>query len=261
MKFKYYQVDAFTDKVFKGNPAGVIFSDIDDKKLMQKIAFENNLSETAFVAKINNEYYIRWFAPLCEVDLCGHATLASAFIFFNYIDKNASEFCVSSKSGILIVRRDNNKYYLDFPLDILNTYEDFNFIELALGHRPQELFQGRDDILAIFKNESVIKDMTPDFNLLSSISNRGVIASAKSHDVDFVSRCFFPSTGVKEDPVTGSAHTTLLPYWSSRLDKKDMIAKQISQRGGLLYCSVDNKRAIIGGEAILFLTGEIEIKS
>ena len=248
MKFKYYQVDAFTDKVFKGNPAGVIFSDIDDKKLMQKIAFENNLSETAFVSKINNEYYIRWFAPLCEVDLCGHATLASAFIFFNYIDKNASEFCVNSKSGLLIVRRDNNKYYLDFPLDILNTYEDFNFIELALGFRPDELFLGRDDILAIFKDESIIKNITPDFNLLSSISNRGVIASAKSHDVDFVSRCFFPSTGVNEDPVTGSAHTTLLPYWSSRLNKKDMIAKQISQRGGLLYCSVDNNRAIIRGE-------------
>ena len=259
MKYKYYQVDAFTDKIFKGNPAGVIFANINDDELMQKIAFENNLSETAFVSKINDEYFIRWFTPFCEVNLCGHATLASAYVFFNFIDNNATEFCVNSKSGALKVIKRNNKYFLDFPLDEIKQYSDYDLIENIVGLRPVDLYQGRDDILAIFENETDIYNINPKFNLLADINSRGLIVTGPSKEYDFISRCFFPGTGVNEDPVTGSAHTTLIPYWSKVLNKSKMLAKQVSQRGGILHCDISGERAIIGGEAVLFLIGEIDL--
>ena len=259
MKYKYYQVDAFTDKIFKGNPAGVIFANINDDELMQKIAFENNLSETAFVSKINDEFFIRWFAPLCEVNLCGHATLASAFIFFNFIDRDATEFYVNSKSGTLKVTKNSNKYFLDFPLDEIKPYSDYDLIENIVGLRPIDLYQGRDDILAIFENESDIYNVNPKFNLLADINSRGLIVTGPSKEYDFISRCFFPGAGVNEDPVTGSAHTTLIPYWSKVLNKSKMLAKQVSQRGGILHCDISGERAIIGGEAVLFLIGEIDL--
>ena len=226
---------------------------------MQKIAFENNLSETAFVSKINDEYFIRWFAPLCEVNLCGHATLASAYIFFNFIDKNATEFCVNSKSGALKVTRINNKYFLDFPVDEIKPYSDYDLIEKIVGIRPADLYQGRDDILAIYDAEADIHEITPNFNLLADISSRGLIVSAQSHEYDFISRCFFPGAGVNEDPVTGSAHTTLIPYWAEILNNSKMLAKQVSQRGGILHCEISGERVIIGGEAVLFLIGEINL--
>lgn len=259
MKYKYYQVDAFTDEVFKGNPAGVIFANIDSDELMQKIAFENNLSETAFISKKDNNYHIRWFAPYCEIALCGHASLASAYVFFNFIDKNATEFCVNSKSGALRVTRKNNKYFLDFPVDEIKPYDDYDLIEKIVGIRPIDLYQGRDDILAIYHSEADIHEITPKFNLLADISSRGLIVTSQSNEYDFISRCFFPGAGVNEDPVTGSAHTTLIPYWSKVLNKSQMIAKQVSQRGGILNCEISGERAIIGGEAILFLIGEIDL--
>lgn len=259
MKYKYYQVDAFASEVFKGNPAGVIFSEINDEQLMQKIAFENNLSETAFISQRNNEYFIRWFAPLCEVNLCGHATLAAAYIFFNYIDKNAQEFCVNSKSGKLKVTKNEDRYFLDFPQDNLKPYDDFDLIEKVVGIKPKEIFRGRDDILAIFDNELDIHDINPNFEMLSDITTRGLIVSAQSKEYDFISRCFFPGAGVNEDPVTGSAHTTLVPYWTKILNKRNLLAKQVSERGGLLYCEMSSDRVIIGGSAVLFLIGEIEL--
>jgi PhzF family phenazine biosynthesis protein len=258
MKYKYYQVDAFTNEVFKGNPAGVIFSDIENDELMQKIAFENNLSETAFISKKGDEYFIRWFAPFCEIALCGHATLASAYVFFNFIDKNATEFCVNSKSGALKVTRTNNKYFLDFPVDEIKPYSDYDLIEKIVGIRPIDLYQGRDDILAIYEEEDIHK-ITPKFHLLADISSRGLIVSAQSHEYDFISRCFFPGAGVNEDPVTGSAHTTLIPYWAEVLNNSKMLAKQVSQRGGILHCEISGERVIIGGEAVLFLIGEIDL--
>jgi len=259
MKYKYYQVDAFTNEPFKGNPAGVIFANIENEELMQKIAFENNLSETAFISQRNNEYFIRWFAPLCEVNLCGHATLAAAHIFFNYIDKNAQEFCVNSKSGKLKVTKNEDRYFLDFPQDNLKSYDDFDLIEKVVGIKPKELFKGRDDILAIFDNELDIHDINPNFEILSDITTRGLIVSAQSKEYDFISRCFFPGAGVNEDPVTGSAHTTLVPYWTEVLNKRNLLAKQVSERGGLLYCEMSSDRVIIGGSAVLFLIGEIEL--
>jgi PhzF family phenazine biosynthesis protein len=259
MKYKYYQVDAFTNQPFEGNPAGVIFANIEDEQLMQKIAFENNLSETAFISKTNNEYYIRWFAPLCEVNLCGHATLASAYVFFNFIDKDATEFCLNSKSGVLKVTKKNNKYFLDFPKDELKPYGDYDLVEKVVGKRPIDLYHGRDDILAIYDIEADIHEIIPNFNLLADISSRGLIVSAQSKEYDFISRCFFPGAGVNEDPVTGSAHTTLIPYWSKVLNKTKMLAKQVSQRGGILHCDISGDRVIIGGEAVLFLIGEIDL--
>jgi len=262
MKLKYYQVDAFTESVFKGNPAGIIFSDLNDETLMQKIAFENNLSETAFISKKNNEYFIRWFTPYCEVDLCGHATLASAYIYFNHIDKNSNKFIVNSKSGYLNVTKNKDTFSLNFPADTIDEVVSIlPEIDFFLGQKPDKIFKGRDDYLCIFDNETKVANLRPNFSSSTSINSRGIIASAKSNKYDFVSRCFFPQAGVNEDPVTGSAHTTLIPYWSKILNKTSLIAKQISQRGGILECELENDRVIISGKAVLFLEGEITLNS
>ena len=258
MKIPIYYIDAFTDKLFSGNPAAVIFSDINDSDLMQKIAQENNLSETAFIKEDSGKFFIRWFAPSCEIDLCGHATLASAFVYFNFINQSANEFIVHSKvNGPLSVSSSNDLLLLDFPKDTLSPNYMHQEICEVLGIAPIELYEGRDDILAIIDNESLVKKLKPNFSLLKDINKRGLIISAEGSDCDFVSRCFFPSTGVNEDPVTGSAHTTLTPYWSNRLGKKKLHAKQLSERGGVLYCEEKKSRVIIGGKAVKYMQGNI----
>jgi len=260
MSTPIYYVDAFTDKLFSGNPAAVIFSQIKDEQLMQKIAAENNLSETAFIREENGIFYIRWFAPLCEIDLCGHATLASAFIFFKYIKPESSVFEVhSQKNGILKVTKKNNLLVLDFPKDSLSKYNEFSSIEEIINIKPIELYKGRDDVLAIVESEDSVKNLDINFELLNKINARGLIVSARGTKSDFVSRFFAPSAGVNEDPVTGSAHTTLIPYWSNKLDKTSMHAEQLSERGGVLYCEDKNDRVLIGGNAIEYLKGEINI--
>ena len=232
-----YYVDAFTDKLFSGNPAAVIFSEINDEKLMQKVAAENNLSETAFIREENGIYHIRWFAPLCEIDLCGHATLASAFIYFKYIQPESSRFEVQSlKNGILTVTKKDNLLILDFPKDSLSKYDDSNFVEKIINTKPIELFIGRNDVLAIVESETIVRNLDINFELLKTSSVRGLIVSAKGESCDFVSRFFAPSAGVYEDPVTGSAHTTLIPYWSEKLNKTSLKALQLSERGGVLFC-------------------------
>ena len=198
---------------------------------MQKIAQENNLSETAFIKEDSGKFFIRWFAPSCEIDLCGHATLASAFVYFNFINQSANEFIVHSKvNGPLSVSSSKDLLLLDFPKDTLSPNSMHQEICEVLGIAPIELYEGRDDILAIIDNESLVKKLKPNFSLLKDINKRGLIISAEGSDCDFVSRCFFPSTGVNEDPVTGSAHTTLTPYWSNRLGKKKLHAKQLSRK-------------------------------
>lgn len=262
MNTPIYYVDAFTDSLFSGNPAAVIFSDINDPSLMQLIAAENNLSETAFIRLENDKYFIRWFSPSCEIDLCGHATLASAFIYFNYINTKATEFEVHSlKNGSLKVSQNKDYLFLDFPKDNIQEHDDYrsSIIDILGGLVPKEIFRGRDDLLVILDNESDIEDLQPDFALLKKIPLRGIIVSAPSSEFDFVSRCFFPSTGVDEDPVTGSAHTTLTPYWSKRLNKKKLRAKQVSQRGGLLTCEDADERVFIGGKAVLYMIGSIHL--
>lgn len=260
MSTPIYYVDAFTDKLFSGNPAAVIFSQIKDEQLMQKIAAENNLSETAFIREENGIFHIRWFAPLCEIDLCGHATLASAYIFFKYIKPESSMFEVQSlKNGILKVTKKNNLLVLDFPKDSLSQYNEFSLIEEIININPIELYRGRDDVLAIVESEDSVRNLDINFELLNKINARGLIVSAEGTKSDFVSRFFAPSAGVNEDPVTGSAHTTLIPYWSNKLGKTSMHAEQLSERGGILYCEDKNDRVLIGGNAIEYLKGEINI--
>ena len=260
MSVPIYYVDAFTDKLFSGNPAAVIFSDINNENLMQKIAAENNLSETAFIRNHNENYHIRWFAPLCEIDLCGHATLASAFIFFKYIKPESTSFEVQSlKNGVLKVSKKDDLLVLDFPKDSLSKDYDDKFIEKIINTKVIELYKGRDDVLVIVKSENDIKNLNVNLELLNNLTARGLIVSAPGNNCDFVSRFFAPSTGVNEDPVTGSAHTTLTPYWSKRLNKSLLLAQQLSERGGVLFCEDKGDRVLIGGKAIEYLKGYINI--
>ena len=260
MELDVYYVDAFTDKLFSGNPAAVIFSDINDTNLMQSIAAENNLSETAFINKKSGAYNIRWFAPSCEIDLCGHATLASAFVYFNFIEPSANNIrFLSLKNGFLDVNKKNNLLYLDFPKDKLAHVDNNLQIVNALKIEPLEIYKGRDDYLVILESEKDVANLNPDFLMFKHIDARGLIVSSTSKNYDFISRCFFPTTGVDEDPVTGSAHTTLIPYWSKKLNKKHLHAMQISKRGGELKCSDNGSRVSIGGNAVLYLRGKIFI--
>ena len=260
MSTSIYYVDAFTDKLFSGNPAAVIFSQIKDEQLMQKIAAENNLSETAFIREENGIFHIRWFAPLCEIDLCGHATLASAYIFFKYIKPESSTFEVQSlKNGTLKVTKKNNLLVLDFPKDSLSKYNQFSLIEEIINTNLIELYKGRDDVLAIVETEDAIRNLDINFKLLNTINARGLIVSAGGIKCDFVSRFFAPSAGVNEDPVTGSAHTSLVPYWSRELNKTKLLAMQLSDRGGVLFCENKKDRVLIGGKAVEYLTGKIHL--
>jgi PhzF family phenazine biosynthesis protein len=260
MRLELFQVDSFTNKIFEGNPAGVIFSEFLSNEVMQKIALENNLSETAFVYEEGNDYRIKWFSPLMEIDLCGHATLAAAHIYFTEINRDADSITfISSKNGSLEVTRKNNYLYLNFPVDQYAPISIDDDLINMIGETPIEAFKGRDDIMCIFEDESIIYNIEPNKSLLKLFPVRGLIVSAKSLDYDFVSRCFFPITGVDEDPVTGSAHTTLTPYWAKQLGKDSLLAKQVSSRGGELKCVLEGDRVIIGGEAVTYLKGFITI--
>ena len=260
MKIPVYYVDAFTKKLFSGNPAAVIFSnDIDDEYLMQNIAAENNLSETAFIRKEKNGFHIRWFAPSCEIDLCGHATLASAYIYFKYIEPTATSFIVESKkNGTLGVFKKNDLLFLDFPKDNI-VKDEIKDLDKIINQKILEVFRGRDDILVILNKEEDVANLNINFEMLKQLSTRGLIVSAEGKNCDFVSRSFFPATGVNEDPVTGSAHTTLTPYWSEKLNKSNLIAKQISSRGGELTCEIHENRVYIGGNAVEYMCGDIKI--
>lgn len=258
MRLPIYQVDAFTGHLFLGNPAAVVFSGSElSPEIMQAIASENNLSETAFVVSAGEKYQIRWFTPTVEVDLCGHATLAAAHVIFNHLNYFGSTVSLFSKSGPLHVRKDGEILYLDFPADSIHAVEAPEPLISGLGFKPTEIWQGRHDYLAIFDNEETVLALTPDMAMLSTVPSRGVIVSAPGREVDFVSRFFAPQAGVPEDPVTGSSHTTLTPYWSAKLAKQRLLAKQLSKRGGELMCRDLAGRVEIGGRAVTYLIGEI----
>lgn len=256
-----YQIDAFAETLFSGNPAAVVPLEkwiADD--LMQKIAAENNLAETAFIVPSENGFEIRWFTPIDEVDLCGHATLASAFVLQNF--ENYSENAIhfhSRKSGTLVVTKTDDFYTLDFPVDTLESIENTGQFDDFFAHQPIEILKGKTDYLLVFENEEQIKNIAPDFHKLSKIQARGIIVTSQSETFDFVSRFFASPVGVDEDPVTGSAHTTLIPYWSKVLNKSKLSAKQISQRGGLLNCELQEKRVLISGKCVPYLIGKIFI--
>ncbi len=262
MKLKLYQVDAFAGELFSGNPAAVCPLDKwlgDD--LMQKIAQENNLSETAFLVKKGKVYEIRWFTPDLEVALCGHATLASAFVLFEYEgerDNRISFF--SPRSGELSVsKEESGMLTLDFPADRVEAQPAFKELNHALGMEPTETYKGKTDYLLVYGSQEDIESLDPNFHLLSSVEARGVIVTARGNEVDFVSRFFAPQSGVNEDPVTGSAHTTLTPYWSEKLGKNTLDARQLSSRGGALKCTMAGERVMISGKVVPYLTGEINI--
>jgi PhzF family phenazine biosynthesis protein len=255
---KIYQADAFTDKVFSGNPAAVCpLSEWLPAERMQQIAMENNLSETAFVVKNKGYYEIRWFTPSVEVDLCGHATLAAAFVLFNYegCHGNTIRF-VSHISGELGVSREGEWLTLNFPADDLKHIALSAEITAGLNIKPREAYEGRSDILFVFDDEDQILGLLPDYSLLSKLDARGIIVTAPGSKSDFVSRFFGPKVGINEDPVTGSAHTTLTPYWSQRLNKEVLTAIQLSSRKGYLRCRAAGRRVEISGKCRLFMQGQ-----
>jgi PhzF family phenazine biosynthesis protein len=254
-----FQVDAFTSGPFTGNPAAVcVLNEWLSDNLMQKIAMENNLAETAFLVPRGNNWLIRWFTPLTEVDLCGHGTLASAFVLLNILHPDRKEVIFQTmKMGNLIVRKKGDMLELDFPTDTLKKCDLPGQIIESLDKEPVECLMGRSDYLLLYRNEAEIKSLRPDFRKLARADGRGIIVTAPGSDVDFVSRFFAPQAGIDEDPVTGSAHTTLTPFWSARLGKTSMKARQLSARGGYLECTLNNDRTLISGRADLFLKGEI----
>jgi PhzF family phenazine biosynthesis protein len=260
MKIKLFQVDAFTNHLFGGNPAAVcpLESWLPDE-VLQNIAMENNLSETAFFIKENNSFSIRWFTPLAEVNLCGHATLATAHVIFRELEYKGEKIDFQSKSGILSVRSEGKKLILNFPVDNPEKIETPRRLAEALFAEPEETYKGHTDYLLTFRNEEEIAAIKPDYRILAAEGVRGIMITAPGKNVDFVSRFFAPGVGIDEDPVTGSAHTTLIPYWSKRLGKTKMNAIQSSKRGGVLSCSLIDERVEIGGEAVTYLVGEIYI--
>jgi len=262
MQLPIYQVDAFTDKLFGGNPAAVIplKSWLADD-LMQRIALENNLSETAFFVPNTDGFEIRWFTPTVEVNLCGHATLATAFVIFNVLKYQKNIILFSSKSGILKVTKQDKWLELDFPLQETFPAEAPEGLIESIGKKPKEIYRAADDYMLVYSSQKEIEELKPNFNALKSIKARGIIvtAKAKSKKIDFVSRFFGPGSGIDEDPVTGSAHTKLVPYWSKIFNKTALTAEQISSRKGYLKCTLVNDRVLMAGKGKLYLKGKISI--
>lgn len=259
MEPEIYQVDAFCDELFSGNPAAVCPLDKwPEDRLMQNIAAENNLAETAFYVKEDDHFHIRWFTPTVEVDLCGHATLATAHVIFNHKEFAGDTIRFSSRSGELRVKRSEDQLTLDFPADILTPIAVTDEMSYWFSVRPIEAYKGKTDYLLIFPKEADIANAQANLPILERLKEaRGVIISAKGNEVDFVSRFFAPQSGVAEDPVTGSAHTTLTPYWSAKLGKKELSARQLSARKGYLQCVTNGDRIEISGKAKTYLIGKI----
>lgn len=257
---KIYQVDAFANQIFSGNPAAVIpLESWPDDDLMQKIAAENNLSETAFVNESGSgKYTIRWFTPQTEVDLCGHATLASAHVLYNHLNYDNDKVIFESRSGELTVAKKDIRYWMNFPSNPPDPVSVPNLLPEAIGSVP--IYTGvNTDMLVLLQDEELVKSLKPDFALLERLEVRGVIVTAPGNECDFVSRFFAPGVGIPEDPVTGSAHTVLTPFWSRRLGKASLSARQISKRGGELTCIQQEDRVEIGGNAVTYMIGDINI--
>ncbi len=257
-----YQVDAFTSRLFGGNPAAVCILDSWlDAEVMQDIAAENNLSETAFIVQSPSGYDLRWFTPKIEVDLCGHATLAAGYVVLHLLSRDSDSVSFETMSGTLTVRRDGEWLAMDFPSRAPKLVAAIEALSDALGKAPTEIHMSRD-ILALYDDEETVRALSPDFVKLAALDEGlGVIVTAKGDNVDFVSRCFAPKAGISEDPVTGSAHCTLVPFWSERLGRSQLQARQISERGGELLCEHRGDRVTIKGQCQLFLTGTFAIDS
>jgi PhzF family phenazine biosynthesis protein len=261
MNLQIFQVDAFTSKPFGGNPAAIVpLTEWLPAETMQRIAMENNLSETAFFVPNGDVYDLRWFTPTFEIDLCGHATLASAFVIFNVLGTDETVLRFQTKSGELTVERNGDRLVLDFPSRPAAACEIPAGLIEAIGGTPKEVLRSRDYML-VYETADEVRAIEPNFAEILKINTHAVIVTAPGTDSDFVSRFFAPEVGVFEDPVTGSAHCTLIPYWAERLGKTVMFARQVSARGGELFCELRGDRVKIGGNATLYLKGEIYIES
>lgn len=277
MKLKQFQVDAFTDHVFGGNPAAVVpLPSWPDDVLLQAIAQENNLSETAFfvplgdgsadgplgggsVSGSGDGFHLRWFTPVAEVDLCGHATLATAYVIFEKLGHLGDVVAFDTLSGRLLVAKKGTMLEMDFPARPPKPCSESAILSEALGRDPIETLASRD-YMAVFDSEASVRSIEPDHALLLQLDrDGGVIVTAPGDDVDFVSRFFAPKFGIPEDPVTGSAHCTLAPYWAERLGKNPLAAKQVSKRGGSLTCEVRDGRVLIAGRAVMFMEAELTV--
>ncbi|WP_153796501.1 PhzF family phenazine biosynthesis protein [Foetidibacter luteolus] len=261
-KLPIYQADAFTNKMFGGNPAAVCpLEEWLPDNIMQQVAAENNLAETCFIVKEGEEYRIRWFTPAVEVKLCGHATLASAHIFYTELGYDNSEIAFNSLSGVLkVTRKEPGLYTLDFPADPPVATEEIPAeIFEGLHIQPAPVFKTSFDYMVVLANQEEVEALVPDFKTLSAIKARGVIATAAGNGADFVSRCFFPQSGIDEDPVTGSAHTATVAYWAQRLGKNKLQAIQLSKRKGHLDCELRGNRVLMSGNAVTYLKGEYYI--
>lgn len=258
LKLKIYQIDAFSKKVFEGNPAAVCPLDswISDE-LMQKIAEENNLAETAFFVKTDEKFDLRWFTPTKEVNLCGHATLASAYVIFNYLNYKKKTIEFNSKSGLLKVSQENELITMDFPVEIPTPCKTPQSIIDAFEIQPKEVLQCVDYIV-VFEDGIDITKLVPNLEELKKLDLRGVCITSTHKKYDFVSRFFAPNYGINEDSVTGSAYTQLTPYWASRLNKLSFISKQLSHRGGELFCNLEKDRVFISGYCVQYCESNIE---
>jgi PhzF family phenazine biosynthesis protein len=264
MNLEIFQVDAFTNKIFGGNPAAVCpLTEWLPDETMRQIAAENNLSETAFFVKNGERYDIRWFTPTVEVNLCGHATLASAHVIFNELKLEDKQIRFhSTKSGELGVTREGDRLVLDFPSYPSKEIEPIAELALALGVVPLRTWETQGKMVtALVEHERDVRLLAPDMQALSSLHYDEVIVTAKGDDSDFVSRMFAPKIGIPEDPVTGAIHCSLIPYWAKELGKEKLFARQVSKRGGELFCETAGDRVKIGGNAALYLRGQIYVES
>jgi PhzF family phenazine biosynthesis protein len=261
MEISLYQIDAFASKLFEGNPAAVCPLDewLPDE-IMQSIAEENNLPETAFFVPKGNGFHIKWFTPASEVDLCGHATLAAAYVLFNIFGYKEDKIEFDSKSGILAVTKDNEWLVMDFPAQPPVSCDIPKEIVKAFNIAPIECLKS-EDFIVVFERETDIESVNPDFGQLIKLDLRGVIITARSSRYDFIARFFAPKYGIPEDPVTGSAYTQLAPYWASKIGSKRLSVKQMSSRGGELTCEIVGDRVLISGKAIKYLEGQINIET
>jgi PhzF family phenazine biosynthesis protein len=261
MKLRQFQVDAFARKLFEGNPAAVcpLETWLDDA-VLQGIATENNLSETAFFVPSGQGYELRWFTPAAEVDLCGHATLATAFVLFERLGHVQPEIAFHTRSGTLTVRQQDGLLVMDFPASMPEPCEAPRALVEGLGQPPAEVLAAADYVV-VFDDEASIRNLQPDFGRLKQVRRRAVCVTAPGDEVDFVSRFFAPRVGIDEDPVTGSAHCQLTPYWAARLGKTKLRARQISRRGGEVLCELRGDRVLLAGSAVLFAEGTIETGS
>ena len=263
MRLPLFQIDAFAERVFQGNPAAVCPLEAWlPEALMQAIAAENNLSETAFCVPEGEGYGLRWFTPLKEIDLCGHATLATAHVLFEHLGFAGAEIVFSTRSGALRVTRAGDRLAMDFPAKAVEPCAAPGALIEGLGRTPLEVYGGRD-YLAVFADAAEVRALRPDPRRLAELDRHGVtvtaLGGAEDGDVDFVSRFFVPKFGVDEDPVTGSAHCSLTPFWAARLGKATLEARQVSRRGGRLQCTLAGERVILRGRAVTYMAATIEV--